>query len=100
MIRARVTIANTGERPSPETIQVYVSDTVTSVTWAERELKTFRQVTVAPGERVEVALELPASACSLVSSDNRRVVEPGRFELQVGRSSKPADLLRAPFEIA
>jgi beta-glucosidase len=99
VIRARVTIANTGERPSLETIQVYVSDVVTSVTWAERELKTFRQITVAPGERVEVALELPASACSLVTSDNRRVVEPGRFELLVGRSSKPADLLRAPFEI-
>jgi beta-glucosidase len=99
VVRARVTLANTGSRPSIETIQVYVSDVVTSVTWAVRELKAFRQVTVAPGERVEVDLELPASACSIVNADARRVVEPGRFELLVGRSSKRADLLSAPFEI-
>nr|BFE61377.1 glycoside hydrolase family 3 N-terminal domain-containing protein [Dactylosporangium thailandense] len=99
VIRASVTIANTGTRPSLETVQVYVSDLVTSVTWAERELKAFTQVTVAPGATETVELELPASSCSLVTADGRRVVEPGRFELQVGRSSKPADLLRAPFEI-
>ncbi|WP_433086570.1 glycoside hydrolase family 3 N-terminal domain-containing protein [Dactylosporangium sp. CA-052675] len=99
VIRASVTIANTGRRPSLETVQVYVSDLVTSVTWAERELKAFTQVTVAPGTTQTVELELPASSCSLVTADGRRVVEPGRFELQVGRSSKSADLLRAPFEI-
>ncbi|WP_432992575.1 glycoside hydrolase family 3 N-terminal domain-containing protein [Dactylosporangium sp. CA-233914] len=99
VVRARVTIANTGPRPSLETVQIYVSDLVTSVTWAERELKGFRQVLVEPGATVEVELELPASACSLVGADGRRVVEPGRFELQVGRSSKPSDLLRAAFEI-
>ncbi|MEV8512247.1 glycoside hydrolase family 3 N-terminal domain-containing protein [Dactylosporangium sp. NPDC051484] len=98
-VRARVTVANTGARPSIETVQVYVSDLVTSVTWAERELKAFRQVTVEPGQRIEVEVELPAAACSLVTADGRRVVEPGRFELLVGRSSKPADLLRAGFEI-
>ena len=32
-------------------MQVYVRDTVTSVTWATKELKTYRQVDVAPGER-------------------------------------------------
>jgi beta-glucosidase len=72
---------------------------VTSVTWAERELKAFRRVTVEPGARVEVELELPAAACSLVTADGRRIVEPGRFELLVGRSSRPADLLRVAFEI-
>ncbi|WP_432840963.1 glycoside hydrolase family 3 N-terminal domain-containing protein [Dactylosporangium sp. CA-092794] len=99
-IRARVTLTNTGSRPSIETIQVYVSDLVTSVTWAERELKAFRQVTVAAGERTEVELTLPAAACTLVAADARRVVEPGRFDLLVGRSSRPADLLRAAFSIA
>lgn len=99
IIRASLTIANTGGRPSPETVQVYVSDLVTSVTWAERELKAFTQVTVAPGTSQTVEVELPASACTLVTADARRVVEPGRFELLVGRSSRPADLLRAPFEI-
>ncbi len=43
-VRASVTLTNTGLRPALETVQVYVSDLVTSATWAEKELKAFRQV--------------------------------------------------------
>jgi beta-glucosidase len=98
-IRATVTLTNVGERPSTETVQVYVTDTVTSVTWAERELKAFRQVTVPAGATVDVSIELPASACSLVDAAGDRVVEPGDFELLVGTSSRPTDLQSAPFRI-
>jgi beta-glucosidase len=98
-VRASVVLTNEGERPAFETVQAYVSDLVTSVTWAARELKGYRQVTVPPGDSVTVALEIPVSACSLVTADGRRVVEPGRFELLVGPSSRERDLLRAPFEI-
>jgi len=98
-IQAEVTLTNTGSRPSLETIQAYVSDLVTSVTWAVRELKAYRQVTVPPGESVTVEIELPAAACTLVTADGRRVVEPGDFELLVGPSSRESDLLRAPFRI-
>ena len=48
-IRATVRLTNTGSRPALETVQVYVSDLVTSVTWAEQELKAYRQVTVPAG---------------------------------------------------
>jgi beta-glucosidase len=98
-IRATVTVTNTGSRPALETVQAYISDLVTSVTWAERELKAWRQVDVGPGESVTVELEVPAAACTLVTADGRRVVEPGSFELLVGPSSRPADLLAAGFTI-
>ncbi|MEU8813003.1 glycoside hydrolase family 3 N-terminal domain-containing protein [Actinoplanes sp. NPDC048796] len=88
VVRATVTLTNTGERPAVETVQVYISDLVTSVTWAGRELKAYRQVSVPPGESRTVELELPASACSLVTADGRRVVEPGEFELLVGPNSR------------
>jgi beta-glucosidase len=99
VVRARVTLSNTGSRPALETVQVYVSDLVTSASWADRELKAFRQVTVAPGASVTVDLELPASACTIVDAQAERVVEPGEFELQVGPSSRTRDLLRARFTI-
>ncbi|MFI5892910.1 glycoside hydrolase family 3 N-terminal domain-containing protein [Actinoplanes sp. NPDC051513] len=98
-IRAEVTLTNTGARPSLETVQAYVSDLVTSVTWAVKELKGYRQVIVPAGESVTVTVEVPATACSLVTADGRRVVEPGDFELLVGPSSRERDLLRAPFTI-
>jgi beta-glucosidase len=98
-IQARVTLTNTGTRPARETVQVYVSDLVTSVTWAEKELKSFRQVDIHPGESVAVDLELPAASCTIVDAEGHRIVEPGEFNLLVGPSSKPADLLTASFRI-
>lgn len=98
-LRARVTVRNTGERPVLETVQAYVSDTVTSVTWAEKELKAYRQVRLAPGESREVVIELPVAECSLVDAEGRRIVEPGAFELLVGPSSRDAVLLRAGFTV-
>ncbi|KRD43595.1 beta-D-glucosideglucohydrolase [Cellulomonas sp. Root930] len=96
-VRAQVTLHNTGDRPSRETVQVYVRDTVTSVTWAIKELKTYRQVEVAPGERVTVDLALPVADCTLVDAGGTRIVEPGKFELLVGPSSRDEVLLRAGF---
>ncbi|KON75013.1 beta-D-glucosideglucohydrolase [Cellulosimicrobium cellulans F16] len=99
VVRAQVTLTNTGTRPVRETVQVYVSDTVTSVTWAEKELKAYRKVALAPGERVTVDLEVPVADCTLVDAQGRRVVEPGEFELRVGPSSREDALLRAPFTV-
>ncbi|GHG46341.1 hypothetical protein GCM10011331_06310 [Flavimobilis marinus] len=56
-----------------------MSDVVTSVRWADKELKGYRQVSVAPGESVHVELEIPASACTIVDAAGRRIVEPGAF---------------------
>ena len=98
-IRARVTVRNTGARPALETVQVYVHDVVSSVTWADKELKAYRQVPLAPGEERAVDLELPAAVCTLVDADGLRVVEPGDFELLVGPSSRDSVLLRGGFTI-
>lgn len=100
VVRGRVTLTNTGQRPARETVQVYVSDTVTSVSWADKELKTFRQADVAPGESVTVEFELPVADCTIVDAAGVRVVEAGAFELLVGPSSRDEDLLRAEFVVA
>lgn len=98
-VLASVRVTNTGTRPAPETVQVYVRDLVTSVTWADRELKAYQRVSVPPGESVIVSVSVPAEHCSLVTADGRRVVEPGEFELLVGPSSRERDLLSARFQI-
>ena len=98
-IKAQVTLTNTGSRPSLETVQVYVNDLVTSVTWTDKELKTYKQVQVDAGASVVVELELPVSQCTLVDAGANRVVEPGEFELLVGKSSRNRDLLKATFTV-
>jgi len=99
-VRARVTIANTGSRPTLETVQVYVRDVVTPVTWASKELKTYAQVELSPGETRTVEIELPVAACTIVDAHERRIVDPGEFALLVGPSSREEDLLSASFTVS
>ncbi|HCX84106.1 MAG TPA: beta-glucosidase [Micrococcales bacterium] len=99
VVRATVRVTNTGERPVIETVQVYVEDVVTSVTWAGKELKAHRLVPLQPGESAVVDLEVPVAALTLVTADGERVVEPGRFALLVGPSSRAEALLRAELDV-
>ncbi len=99
VVTAEVTLTNTGERTAYEVVQAYVTDVVSSVTWAAKELKAFRRVVVPAGESVTARVEVPAAACSIVDAAGRRVVEPGEFELRVGPSSRESDLLRVTFTI-
>lgn len=98
-VNATVRLTNTGSRPALETVQAYISDLTTSVTWAEQELKDFTQAEIAPGETRDVDISIPAAHCSLVTADNRRVVEPGEFMLRVGPSSRREQQLSAGFRI-
>lgn len=99
-VRATVTVANTGTRPARETVQAYIRDRVTSATWADKELKAYRQIDLPPGHTAEVDLDLPVAACSIVDAAGRRVVEPGDFDLLVGPSSHDDDLLTAEFTVS
>lgn len=96
---ASLTLENLGLRPMEETVQVYIHDEVTSVTWADKELKAFEKVSLEPGETKRVELRLPVASCTLVTADGRRVVEPGTFRFLVGPNSNPKSLLQAKFEV-
>ncbi len=99
VVRAHVTVTNVGARPVLETVQAYVSDVVTSASWADTELKAFVQVPLAPGAERVVTLEIPVAELTIVDAAGRRVVEPGAFELLVGPSSRREGLLAASFTV-
>ena len=96
---AEVLVTNTGDRPALETVQLYVRDDVTSASWADKELKTYRQVRLEPGATERVRLELPVAHCTIVDAQGRRLVEPGDFDILVGPSSRDEDLLTARFAV-
>lgn len=99
VVEASVTLANTGTRPVLETVQAYVSDMVTSLSWADKELKAHKQVYLEPGEAREISLHILAKDCSIVNAQAQRIIEPGEFRLLVGSSSRDQDLLEASFTI-
>ena len=99
-LRASVEVTNTGHRPGLETVQLYIRDLVTSVSWVDKELKAFQQIELQPGETRRVHLVLPVSQCTIVDAAGDRVVEPGEFEVLVGHSSREKDLLTARFTVS
>ncbi|MCI1219535.1 MAG: glycoside hydrolase family 3 C-terminal domain-containing protein [Bifidobacterium sp.] len=98
-IRIRVQLTNTGTRPASETVQVYIHDKITSVSWADKELKGYARVELEPGETRMAVVDIPVAWCSLVDTRERRVVEPGEFEALVGHSSKDQDLQALSFVV-
>ena len=86
-ITVTVSLENTGTVDAVEIVQVYVSDLVTSATWATHELKGFKRVAVPARSSVKAESVVPAATLSIVNASAQRVVEPGVFEIQVGPSS-------------
>lgn len=98
-VHVEIDLTNTGARTGTEVVQLYISDVVTSYTWACKELKDFRRVTLEPGETARVAFDLPVSACTIVNGDAERIVEPGEFEVLIGHSSRYSDLHATIFNV-
>lgn len=89
-VTVTVDVANSGARAGDEVVQVYVRDSISSVTRPVKELKGFQRVTLKPGETKPVTITLTAAAFQMWNADMKRVIEPGEFEIMVGANS--ADL--------
>jgi beta-glucosidase len=81
----RVRLRNAGERPGREVVQAYLSRPDSSVERPLRWLAGFAGVSAAPGERAEAAIELERRAFRHRTATGWEV-EPGEFEVHVGRS--------------
>ncbi|WP_431805250.1 glycoside hydrolase family 3 N-terminal domain-containing protein [Microbacterium sp. bgisy203] len=98
-VRARVAVRNTGSRRAHEVVQAYVRDAVTSASWADKELKAYAHVELAPGEERIVEIMVPVRDCSIVDARGERVVEPGDFDLLIGPSSRDEVLQAVRFTV-
>jgi beta-glucosidase len=86
-------LTNTGSRPGAEIAQVYVGDQHSSVPRPIKELKGFSKVLLNPGESKTVNLTLDRRAFSYYDVKSKNwVVDPGEFDISVGRSSAEIEL--------
>jgi beta-glucosidase len=90
-----VDVRNSGARPGQETVQVYVQDVVSSVTTPVLQLRGFRKVALAPGEKATVTIPLRARDLALYDRQMKRLVEPGEFKVMVGASSADLRLVKS-----
>jgi beta-glucosidase len=86
-VEVSVEVTNVGSTVGTEVVQFYINDLVSSTTTAVQELRGFEKLRLAPGEARTVTVSLKSEDLSLLDRDLKWVVEPGEFEVMVGRSS-------------
>jgi beta-glucosidase len=92
-----VDVVNTGGVDGDEVVQLYLRDDVASVTRPVKELRSFKRVALAPGERRTIEFELTPDDLQFLDLDLNPVIEPGTFTVFVGGSSE--DVIEAQFEV-
>lgn len=92
-----VDIENVGDYDGEEIVQLYVKDKVASVTRPILELKRFKKIYIKAKKKKTVEFILNRNDFSFLDINLNKIIEPGRFDVFVGRSS--ADLISAAIEI-
>jgi beta-glucosidase len=87
-----VDIKNTGSYEGTEVAQLYVNDVVSNVTTPIKELKGFKSVKLKPGEEKTVKFTLNIEQLGIYDENMQYIVEPGVFEIMVGKSSSDIQL--------
>lgn len=91
-ITATLKVKNTGKYAGKETVQLYVSKTGSAVGRAEKELKAFKKVKIAPGETASITLNIPVKDLAYYDvKTSKWVVEPGKYKLLAGTSSRDTE---------
>ena len=79
-----VDVTNTGGVAGKESVLLFSSDLVASLTPDNRRLRAFEKIELAPGETKTVTLPVKASDLAFVGYDGKWVLEEGDFRIQVG----------------
>ncbi len=95
-----VEVENTGKRAGAEVVQMYIRDLVSSVTRPVKELKGFKKVSLKPGGKTTVTLDITPESLAFYDVNMKYVVEPGEFEIMIGNSSRDADLQKVILTVA
>ncbi|HEX6772638.1 MAG TPA: glycoside hydrolase family 3 N-terminal domain-containing protein [Acidobacteriaceae bacterium] len=88
VITVGVDVKNVSNVAGADVAQLYLHNTVASVSQPVRELKGFHRITLQPGERQHMEFKLHFDDLAFYNAEVKRVVEPGTFDVYVGGSSQ------------
>jgi beta-glucosidase len=93
---ASVIVTNTGKVLGEEVVQLYISESVASISRAVKELKGFEKIKLNPGESKEVKFSITPEELKFYNSNLKYDWEPGDIIIQIGTNSN--DLKQAKCE--
>jgi beta-glucosidase len=83
----RVAVRNLGDHPLRESVLLYASDLVASLTPDVRRLCAFYKVELQPGEKRFVAMRVDTRRLAFVGLDGQWTLEPGDFRFAIADQS-------------
>ena len=99
-VEVSVDVANTGDVAGEEVVQLYVGFAGSAVERPVKLLRAFDKVALRPGETKAVSMAVAVKDLAFFNPATMAwEIEPMTYEVLVGPSSRPADLLSGSFEI-
>lgn len=83
----KVNVKNTSDREGTEVVQLYITDSYSSVATPVMQLRGFKRVVLKAGEEKEVTFTILPDDLALWNRSMKRVVESGEFQVKVGAAS-------------
>lgn len=86
-VTVSVIIENCGNISGTETVQLYMRDIVASIVRPVKELKGFKKVTLNPGEKEKISINILKKDMGFYNNEGKYILEDGKFNLYIGGSS-------------
>lgn len=83
-LKMEITVSNTGKSAGMESVLLFLTDEVASVSPPVKQLKRFTKVQLEPGESTKINFELTIDDFQFVNQQNKWIAEPGYFTIAVG----------------
>lgn len=97
-IKVSFTVSNTGNVKGDAVPQMYIHDSVSSVTTYVKKLRGFNRITLEPGASKRLTFTITPRDLSLWDRQMKFTEEPGAFTVMIGRSSEDI-VLKKSFEL-
>ena len=86
-ITVTVDVTNTGKMAGKESVLLFVTDLIASITPEAKRLRKFEKILLNPGETKTVSFTIKKEDLSFINYDLKRVTEPGEFKISIGDQS-------------
>lgn len=84
--KVEVTVTNVGDLKGDEVVQLYLTDTKSSVALPKYALKGFKKVSLSKGESQTVVFDITPKMMEMVNEKGERLIENGQFKVYIGGS--------------
>ena len=91
-LRVSVDVKNTGALEGSEVVQLYARQMYRSISPPIRELKSFKKISIKPGETVTVKFTITPVDLAFVGLSDKWTTEKGEFQLFVDKFAERFEL--------